>query len=92
MIKNISNTKNAYYATMSVLYNILFTSFCCGYGKMDEDVSIQQIMNGIKDYIHYTPKVIYKNITINEPNLYEQPKYYQNTEFFPIKPEEIINC
>lgn len=29
---------------------------------------------------------------INEPNLYEQPKYYQNTEFFPIKPEEIINC
>jgi len=23
---------------------------------------------------------------------YEQPKYYQNTEFFPIKPEEIINC
>lgn len=31
-------------------------------------------------------------ILIYEPNLYEQPKYYQNTEFFPIKPEEIINC
>ena len=29
---------------------------------------------------------------INEPNLYEQPKYYQNTEFFSIKPEEIIIC
>ena len=49
--------------------DIIFTSFCCGYGKMEEDVSIRQIMDGIKDYIHYTPKVIYKNIIINEPNL-----------------------
>jgi O-acetyl-ADP-ribose deacetylase (regulator of RNase III) len=49
--QNVSNTKNAYYATMEALYNILinkkenindidiiFTSLCCGYGKMDEDV------------------------------------------------------
>lgn len=103
--QNVSNTKNAYYATISVLYNILinkkeklenidiiFTSFCCGYGKMNEDVSIQQILDGIKDYINYKPKVINKNIIINEPNLYNQPKYYQNTEFFNIKPEEIIKC
>jgi O-acetyl-ADP-ribose deacetylase (regulator of RNase III) len=103
--QNVSNTKNAYYATMAVLYNILinkkenieeidiiFTALCCGYGKMEEDVSIQQIIEGIKDYIHYTPKLIYKDIVINEPNLYDQPKYYQNTEFFKIKPEEIKNC
>jgi O-acetyl-ADP-ribose deacetylase (regulator of RNase III) len=101
--QNVSNTKNAYYATMAVLYNvlvnkkekledvdILFTSFCCGYGKMEEDVSIQQIMQGIDDYKNYTPKTISKNIIINEPNLYEQPKYYQNTEFFQINPEEIV--
>uniref|UniRef100_A0A6C0EPI7 Macro domain-containing protein n=1 Tax=viral metagenome TaxID=1070528 RepID=A0A6C0EPI7_9ZZZZ len=103
--QNVSNTQNAYYATMSVLYNILinqkeniedidiiFTSFCCGYGKMDEDVSILQIMDGIKNYIYYEPKTIHKNIILNEPNLYDQPKYYQNTEFFTIKPEKIINC
>ena len=72
--------------------DIIFTSFCCGYGKMEEDVSIQQIIDGIKDYIHYKPKLIYENIIINEPNLYDQPKYYQNTEFFSINPEEIINC
>jgi O-acetyl-ADP-ribose deacetylase (regulator of RNase III) len=100
--QNVSNTKNAYYATIAVLYNILinkkenleeidiiFTSLCCGYGKMEENISIQQIIDGIKDYIDYKPKQIYKNIIINEPNLYEQPKYYQNTEFFSIKPEEI---
>lgn len=103
--QNVSNTKNAYYATMAVLYNIIinkkeniekidiiFTSFCCGYGKMEEEVSIQQIIEGIKDYIYYKPKLIYKDIIINEPNLYKQPKYYQNTEFFFIKPEEIKNC
>jgi O-acetyl-ADP-ribose deacetylase (regulator of RNase III) len=91
--QNVSNTKNAYYATMAILYNIeeidiIFTSFCCGYGKMEEEVSIQQIIEGIKDY---KPKRIYEDIIINEPNLYEQPKYYQNTEFFSIKPEEILH-
>ena len=103
--QNVSNTKNAYYATMAVLYNILvnrnekledvdilFTSFC-GYGKMTEADSIQQIMDGIKDYKYYKPKyIINQNIIINEPNLYEQPKYYQNTEFFLIKAEDIVLC
>ena len=103
--QNVSNTKNAYYATMAVLYNvlvnrkekiedvdILFTSFCCGYGKMTEEDSIQQMLEGIKDYRDYTPTIIYKNIIIHEPNLREQPKYYQNTEFFSINAQEIINC
>lgn len=103
--QNVSNTTNAYYATMAILYNILinkkenleetdiiFTSLCCGYGKMQEDVSIQQIMDGIRDYVNYNPKIINENIIINEPNLQDQPKYYQNTEFFSIKPEDIINC
>ncbi len=103
--QNVSNTKNAYYATIAVLYNILvnrneilddvdilFTSFCCGYGKMDENVSIQQIIQGIMDYRNYTPRIMSRDIIICEPNLYEQPKYYQNTEFFTINPEDIVNC
>ena len=103
--QNVSNTRNAYYATMAVLHNvlvnrkenidevdILMTSLCCGYGKMTEENSIQQIRDGIHDYIHYQPKIVNQNIIINEPNLAEQPKYYQNTEFMKINPEEIINC
>jgi O-acetyl-ADP-ribose deacetylase (regulator of RNase III) len=103
--QNVSNTKNAYYATMAILYNvlinrkekledvdILFTSFCCGYGKMEEDVSIQQIMQGINDYHDYRPTTIYRNIILNEPNLFDQPKYYQNTEFFSIEAEQIVLC
>lgn len=103
--QNVAGTRNAYYATMAVLYNVLvnrkenlenvdiiLTSFCCGYGKMDEDVSIRQIMEGIRDYKNYTPTHVNKNIIISEPNLHEQPKYYQNTEFFSINPSEIVNC
>lgn len=103
--QNVSNTKNAYYATMAILYNvlinrkekledvdILFTSFCCGYGKMEEDASIQQIMQGINDYHDYRPATIYRNIILNEPNLFDQPKYYQNTEFFSIEAEQIVRC
>lgn len=103
--QNVSNTKDAYYATMAILYNvlinrkekledvdILFTSFCCGYGKMEEDVSIQQIMQGINDYHDYRPTTIYRNIILNEPNLFDQPKYYQNTEFFSIEAEQIVRC
>lgn len=101
--QNISNTNNVYYATMSILYNILinrceklenidiiFTAFGCGYGKMTEETSINQILNGIKDYVEYKPKIINQSIIIAEPNLDEQPKYYQNSEFFTIKPNEII--
>ena len=103
--QNVSNTLNAYYATMAILYNILinhkeninnvdiiFTSFCCGYGKMSEDESINQIIKGIQDYHKYNPKIINDNIIINQPNLLEQPKYYQNTEWFNINPKDIVRC
>ena len=104
--QDVSRTCNAYYATMASLYNILvnkkekledvdilLTSLCCGYGKMEEETSIQQIMEGMRDYKDYNPLfIINNNIIINEPNLQEQPKYYQNTEFFSIKPEEISHC
>ena len=103
--QDVSGTRNAYYATMATLYNvlvnrgenldevdILMTSFCCGYGKMDEDESIQQILEGIRDYPHYNPIIIDENTIVNEPTLLNQPKLYQNTEWFSIHPEEIIRC
>jgi hypothetical protein len=100
--QNVSETTNAYYATVAVLYNILvnkgenindvdiiFTSLCCGYGKMDVDLSIYQIIKGIHEYMNYLPIIMNLNIILKEPNLYEQPKYYQNKEF--IDSTDIIN-
>ena len=59
----VPQTRNAYYATMAVLYNILInrgetlddvdillTSFCCGYGRMSEQESLNQILAAIRDY------------------------------------------
>ncbi len=93
--QDVSTTKNAYYATMAVLYNIIinkkedlnnidiiFTSLCCGYGKMNDDESIAQITQGINDYKYYNPTIINENIILHEPNLLSQPKIYQNTEWF----------
>ena len=67
---------------------------------MDEETSVQQIMEGIRDYTNYKSRSIRKklpgnivnNLVFNEPNLLEQPKYYQNTEWFSIPPEDIVFC
>jgi O-acetyl-ADP-ribose deacetylase (regulator of RNase III) len=102
--QNVSQTNNAYYCTMAVLYNILinkketlddidiiFTSFCCGYGKMDEQTSINQILNGIDHYSSYEPILVDDYIIVCQPNINEQPKLYQNTEWFQINSDEIIH-
>jgi len=104
----VPHTRNAYYATMAVLYNILvnrgenlddvdilLTSFCCGYGRMSESESLQQILDGIRDYQNYQtqyPMQISDKVILAEPNLAEQPKYYQNTEWINIPPNEIQKC
>ena len=100
--QNVSKTRNAYYATMAILYNILenrkenlsdidilMTGMCCGYGKMEHEESIKQMLEAIRDYKTYKPTIKNENTIINEPNLLDQPKYYQNTEWFNINPGEI---
>ena len=59
---------------------------------MTEDESINQILRGIQDYQNYNPKTINSNIILNELNLLDQPKYYQNTEWFNVNPKDIIRC
>jgi len=102
--QDVSETNNAYYATVSALYNILInynqninnvdiimTSLCCGYGKMSVENSINQIIKGIQEFKNYIPsQKISNQLIINEPNLNEQPKYYQNSEWFNIDPTNII--
>lgn len=82
--QNISDTDGAYYSTQAILYdilinrkddiddiNIIFTSLCRGYGKMDEINSVKQIINGIRYYEQYNPENINNDIIIKEPNLLE---------------------
>ena len=107
--QDVSNTNNAYYSALFALegittydkddskYDIILTSLCCGYGKMDEEKSVLQIFRAIQHYKlpskfqfarHWGGKWDY---SICEPNLSEQPKIYQNTEWFNIDSSEVKN-
>lgn len=99
--QDVKDTRNCYYATMATLYNIfinckftncevVFTSMCCGYGKMTSEESFKQFLKAIDDFENYKPETIYENCIIHEPNLDEQPNFYENTAFKNIKSEEII--
>lgn len=103
--QDISNTQNVYFATMAIMHNllvnrqenldnidVLFTSFGCGFGKMSADKSIHQIMCGLENFHDYVPEYINKDVLICEPNLSQQPKYYQNSEWFNIPANEITRC
>jgi O-acetyl-ADP-ribose deacetylase (regulator of RNase III) len=76
--EDVSKTQNAYYATIATLYNILINkeenikdidillpAFCCGFGKMDEITSINQILKGFDDFKNYKPKIINNNIILS---------------------------
>lgn len=103
--QNVKDTHNAYYSAISAFKNIsmqksiddvdiLMTSLCCGYGQMDEDESITQIIKAYKEYDTYQYKSVkgyYLNnknnvyLLLNEPNLDEQPLNYMNTEWKDIE-------
>lgn len=104
--QDVSKTHNAYYATIAIMYNlvmirnedignvdVIFTSLCCGYGKLSPQESVNQIIAGLRDFSQYKPEYIdYNNsILICEPNLQQQPKLYQNTEWLTIPNSEIVN-
>ena len=93
-VQNIHKTNNCYYSCMASLYNILenrkeklnevdiiIPSICCGLGGMAIEDSVNQILNGIRDYKNYKPYIEDNNVIIYEPNLNEQPLYLQNKQF-----------
>lgn len=99
--QDVSGTQNCYHATRAALYNIIvncryddceiiFTSMACGWGKMTPQQSFDQFIKAVKDFDKYTPKCIDKCV-IDEPNLDDQPLFYENTEWKKIDPRKIIN-
>lgn len=97
--QDVSNTPNAYLCMMSVIQllkkkkeefgitdqdELVITSFCCGYGKMDTRLSMDQINKAINQDDPEKVKLNYNDI------LTLQPKYYENTEWTDIHPNSII--
>lgn len=99
--QDVSNTENCYYACMASLYNVfvnckydnaevIFTSMACGYGNMTSQQSLTQFINALKNYKNYKPSKVIDRCVLHEPNLDEQPLYYENTEWKNIEPNDII--
>lgn len=105
--QDVSTTHNAFYSTMAVFYNlayicgedlnqvdVIMTAMCGGIGRMPIDESINQMLAGMEKYREYKPEQIdAKNkILICEPNLEQQKKLYQNTEWINVPVTEVVHC
>lgn len=93
---DVSTTYNAYYATMAILYNLVYVvgidinnvdvlipALCTG-AKMTNEMSVYQIIYGIVKFSEYIPTFInsYYRVVICEPNLYQQKNLFYNAEWF----------
>ncbi len=93
--QKVNQTENAYYATMSVLYNILevqgkniddvdiiLTSFCCGCGQMNEEESFNQMMKGIKDYKTFEQYIDYQRSNFDNGLLFAEPNLEEQPKLY----------
>ena len=73
--------------------DVVMTAQCCGWGQMPVEQSVQQVLDALRDYRDYPRlaevRVVGDDTVLAEPNLLEQPKLYQNTEWFTVAPNEI---
>lgn len=92
--QDVSGTRNAYLAMSAALWTarthgvstLVVPGMCTGYGRMPADVAVSQMKLAHDHFLegrrHGVPL---------EQVLSEQPKFYENTEFFDIPPAEIAH-
>lgn len=91
----VQKTKNAYWSTRAALKvwsgsgTIFVPLMCCGYGRMDPREATRQMKQAYDEYI--LENFLGENIDyyFEQPNIDEQPNYYENTEFKNIPAEKI---
>lgn len=95
--QHVKETQNAYHAMKAILKIwpgdgvLLVPVLCGGYGKMDYETINKQIKKALDEhdgtYINgdfYIPPIV-GEITKS------QPKFYENSEFFTVNPNDVIN-
>jgi O-acetyl-ADP-ribose deacetylase (regulator of RNase III) len=93
MPQPVQNTQNAYWATKAILKvwpkdgTLFIPLMCCGYGRMSSEEAAKQMKKAVDEEIEYVPTDDYY---IYQPNLDEQPKFYENTEWINIPHTEIV--
>ena len=92
MPQSVKNTKNPYW-TMKAILNVwnksgvlIIPPLCCGYGCISAEESSKQMQCALEEHQKYLGNENY----FSQPNLDEQPNYYENTQFKDIKIEDIV--
>lgn len=92
--QNVSGTRNAFLAFNAALWcadrngvdTLFVPGMCTGWGRMAPDNAITQMKQAYDLY-----KAGEHHGVSAQQILDEQPKYYENTEFFYIAPEQIVD-
>lgn len=92
--QNVAGTRNAFLAFNAALWaadrngvsTLFVPGMCTGWGGMSADVAIQQMKDAYDLYMEGS----HHNVPAHQI-LQEQPRYYENTEFFYIPPDQIIH-
>lgn len=88
---NVSNTRNAYHSFLATLIlfsrfnykKLVVTSLCCGYGKMNEQVSVEQMYEAYNDFLKNKYETIDhpdKHVLLRKSVDHEQPRIFDNRE------------
>lgn len=92
-LQDVSNTRNAYLSMNAALWTadrnevktLIVPGLCTGRGNMDYVTAVTQMKEAYDDYVSGEHHGVFAD-TI----LYEQPKYFVNSEFFDIPQESYI--
>ena len=88
---DVSKTRNAYHSFLATLIlfsrfnyeTLVVTSLCCGYGKMNETVSVEQMYEAYNDFLNKKYEIIEypdKYILLRKSVDHEQPHIFDNRE------------
>jgi len=96
MPQAVPKTNNPYHTMKGILKvwpergTLVVPALCCGYGKVNPDVAAKEMLHAINEHNFIGPHDHCHYIIKNEKIMLQQPKYYENTEFFDIDPKDVI--
>lgn len=102
--QDVRKTQNAYWATKAVMKvwprdgTLFLPPMCCGYGRMDPQEAARQMKKAVdeesdQNSIESVISTVFKksdDYYLYQPNLDEQPNYYENTEWKDIPLGSIV--
>jgi O-acetyl-ADP-ribose deacetylase (regulator of RNase III) len=92
----IIHTMNPYWAMKAILKvwpengMLIIPPLGCGYGLVKPEDAARMMKQAVNEHVFTGPRKTIENYIINSDEIMkQQPKFYENTEYFDIPPQEI---